>query len=657
MMRILSLLTALILPYLAFSQEIPEENLISERTDTTKAFIKIWNLTEDFAVMRDKEIDTMKTQFQIYDPVFSNSIANTFLGNTGLQTQNLIYFNQEKRPGFFFMRPFTPYLYTPENNTYFNIIKPFTLLEYSSTFGNKEKREDIFHAIHTQNLTPFLNVGFDIRLLSSGGLYSRQKAKLTNFNLFGSYTGHDYSFHSSFHVNNSSAEENGGIADDSIFFNENIDEKAYDIKLENADSRIKSLMFHFTQRYKFGKEEQVADTTSETGFRKWRDRTVKTGSLLHTLEYQRSHRLYTDEITDMNRDFYPNYFIDPNQTRDSTYFRSLRNTFQLMLDENPHRKNDFGARAFISHDWVRYAFNTVYDTLVSNGDTSVHRNHKYYQYNNVQLGATVMHTVGGGWDWIFDGRFYLIGYRAGDLNASGKITKEFQGKKGKSRISISGEFSLQEADHFLNFYESNHFRWYNDFRKIKDIRGSLQVSNEAIQLDAGAHLSLVSDLVYHTDSVMPAQHGGVISVIGLDLHKHFSAGIFHSDHQINYQLSSDNNVLRLPDLSYYTSNYISFTIVKNALTAQLGFDLYYYTRYRALAFAPSSGMFYNQDIMELGNYPYLNPFLTAKLKRTRFYLRYDHPYAGLIKKKYFHVLNYPMPGRVFRFGLSWTFYD
>jgi hypothetical protein len=657
MMRILSLLTALILPYLAFSQEIPEENLISERTDTTKAFIKIWSLTENFAVMRDKEIDTMKTQFQIYDPVFSNSIANTFLGNTGLQTQNLIYFNQEKRPDFFFMRPFTPYLYTPENNTYFNIIKPFTLLEYSSTFGNKEKREDIFHAIHTQNLTPFLNVGFDIRLLSSGGLYSRQKAKLTNFNLFGSYTGHDYSFHSSFHVNNSNAEENGGIADDSIFFNENIDEKAYDIKLENADSRIKSLMFHFTQRYKFGKEEQVADTTSETGFRKWRDRTVKTGSLLHTLEYQRSHRLYTDEITDMNRDFYPNYFIDPNQTRDSTYFRSIRNTFQLMLDENPHRKNDFGARAFISHDWVRYAFNTVYDTLVSNGDTSVHRNHKYYQYNNVQLGATVMHTVGGGWDWIFDGRFYLIGYRAGDLNASGKITKEFQGKKGKSRISISGEFSLQEADHFLNFYESNHFRWYNDFRKIKDIRGSLHVSNEAIQLDAGAHLSLVSDLVYHTDSVMPAQHGGVISVIGLDLHKHFSAGIFHSDHQINYQLSSDNNVVRLPDLSYYTSNYISFTIVKNALTAQLGFDLYYYTRYRALAFAPSSGMFYNQDIMELGNYPYLNPFLTAKLKRTRFYLRYDHPYAGLIKKKYFHVLNYPMPGRVFRFGLSWTFYD
>ena len=656
MMQIRFLIIALMVPFLAFSQEIPEDNLINEPVDTTKTFVKIWNLSEDFAVMRDKEIDTMKTQFQIYDPVFSNSIVNTFLGNTGLQTQNKIYFNREKQPDFFFMRPYTPYLYTPENNTYYNIIKPFTMVEYFSTFGDKQKREDIFHAIHTQNLTPFLNLGFDIRLISSAGLYSRQIAKLTNFNLFGSYTGHDYSFQTSFHVNNSSAEENGGIADDSIFFNENIDEKAYDINLEEADSRIRSLMFNFTQRYKFGKEEQVADTTSETGFRRLRDRTAKTGSLLHTFEYQRSYRLYTDNITDMNRDFYPAYFIDSTQTSDSTYFRSLRNTFQIMLDENPHRKNDFGARAFIAHDWVRYAFNSANDTLLSGGDTSI-QNHKYYQYNNVQLGASVLHTVGGGWDWIFAGRFYLIGYKAGDLLLEGNITKKFQGKKGESRISISGEFSLQEADHFLNFYESNHYRWYNDFRKIKDIRGSLLVSNEAIQLDAGAHLSLVSDLVYHTDSAMPAQHGGVISVIGLNLHKHFSAGIFHSDHQINYQLSSDNNVVRLPDLSYYTSNYISFTIVKNALTAQLGFDLYYYTRYRALAFSPSSGLFYNQDIMELGNYPYLNPFLTAKLKRTRFFLRYDHPYAGLIKKKYFHVLNYPMPGRVFRFGLSWTFYD
>jgi hypothetical protein len=178
-MQIRFLIVALMVPCLVFSQEIPEYDMTRKPVDTTKAFVKIWNLTEDFAVMRDKDIDTMKTQFQIYDPVFSNSIANAFLGNTGLQTWNIIYFNREKQPEFFFMRPYTPYLFTPENNTYFNIIKPFTLLEYFSTAGNKQKREDIFHAIHTQNLTPFLNLGFDIRLLSSSGLYSRQTASFS----------------------------------------------------------------------------------------------------------------------------------------------------------------------------------------------------------------------------------------------------------------------------------------------------------------------------------------------------------------------------------------------------------------------------------------------------------------------------------------------
>ena len=149
----------------------------------------------------------------------------------------------------------------------------------------------------------------------------------------------------------------------------------------------------------------------------------------------------------------------------------------------------------------------------------------------------------------------------------------------------------------------------------------------------------------------------MVTVFNGELKKDFKAGIFNSNHHIHYQVSSDNNVVRLPDLSYYTSNFLGFTVVKNALAAEIGFDLYYYTKYRALAFAPSSGAFYNQNIREIGNYPYLNLFLNAKLKRTRFYLRWDHTYAGLIEKNYFHVLQYPTRGRVLKFGLSWTFYD
>ncbi len=638
------------------SQDMPEGMNIQAKQDTVPNFVKTWIMAEDFTVMLNHEMDTAQTGFQVSSPVYRNSISQAYLGNIGLQTRDNLYFNRNLQTDYFFLRPFTSYLYTPENNVYYNITKPFTLLEYFASTGDRQKREEIFHAIHTQNITPFLNMGFDIRFLGSEGTYLRQKSKFNSVSLFGSYTGKDYSIHSSFHMNTQNAQENGGLKNDSIFMNSQKDERAYEVNLNDAESTMRNLNYHFTQRYKFGKAEQIPDTTSETGFRRLRERTTKTGSLIHNLEFQRNYRLYEDMIKDNNRDFYPNYYIDPNQTFDSTYYRSLSNTFQLMLDENPNRETDFGARAFLRHDWVKYSFNTPADTTVNNGDTTI-VSHKDYQYQNVHIGASFLHTVGAGWDWMARGQYYLFGYKATDLVLDGYITKRFQGKKGESMISISGKFAIEEPDHFLSFYESNNYRWYNDFRKTKDIRGSLTISNEAIKALGRVDFSLVSDLVFFNDSAVPVQHQPVVTVISGELRKNFKLGIFHSNHQIHYQVSSNNNVTRIPDLSYYTSNFLGFTVVKNALTAEIGFDLYYYTKYRALAFAPSTGTFYNQDVREIGNYPYLNLFLNAKLKRTRFYLRWDHTYAGQIKKNYFHVLNYPTRGRVVKIGLSWTFYN
>jgi len=648
-------LLLLLLPIMGSAQDYNLDSKVQVKKDTVPNFVRTWVMKEDFTVMEDFSMDTVQTSFQVSNPIYKSSISQAFLGNIGLQTRDNLYYNRKFKPEFYFFRPFVPYMYTPESTVFYNVTTPFTLLEYFASTG-RQKREETFRAIHTQNFTPFFNMGFDIRLIGSEGSYLRQKSKFNSVSLFGSYTGHDYSIYSTFHMNTQNAQENGGLASDSLFMNSEKDEKTYEVNLEDAESTMRNMTYHFTQRYKFGKSEQITDTTSETGFSRWRDRTTKTGSLIHNLEYQRNFRIYEDKITNSNRDFYPDYFIDPDETYDSTYYRSLSNTFQLMLDENPNREKDFGARAFIRHDWIKYAYNTPIDTAINNGDTTI-ISHKDHVYHNVHIGASFLHTVGEGWDWLARGRYYLFGYRAADLILDGYITKSIQGRKGESVISIAGEFAIKEQDHFLNFYESNNYRWYNDFRKTKDISGSVTLSNEAIKTMGRFDISLVNDLVYFNDSAVPVQHQPVVTVISGELRKNFKLGILHSNHQINYQVSSNNNVVRIPNLSYYTSNFLGFTVVKNALTAEIGFDLYYYTKYKALAFAPSSGSFYNQDLQEIGNYPYLNLFLNAKIKRTRFYFRWDHSYAGQIKKNYFHVLNYPTRGRVIKFGLSWSFYN
>ncbi|MBL7110992.1 MAG: putative porin [Bacteroidales bacterium] len=639
----------LILSTQAFGQQLADTTILDVPVDTTAPIARVWQLKDDYSRLEDYKMDTLQTSFQIYNPVLKYSPFVSHLGNLGLQAQTHMFFQRDPDVPFLFLRPFKPYLLLPENNIYYNVRQPFSLLEYSTTGQNRLKREQMVRAMHTQNVNPYLNFGMDIKLSTSEGHYVNQKGKHSGFKMFGSYIKGDYSVHGSFAYNSFTISENGGLVNDSIFQHTQQDPLTYDVHMTDANSLTRNLGAQITQRYRFGNESEVEDTTSATGIRKLRDRTAKTGSFLHTIEYSRNRRFYEDETPGILPSYYDHFYIDSLSSYDSTFMRSLKNTFQIMLDENPNRKNDFGARAFITHELIKYGHNMPNDTSVSG--------YSLNQYNNISVGAAVGHTVGGGWTWLFAGRLFLIGYRAGDFRVTGQIDRYINAKKGRSRLGIAGLIRLEEPDYFLQHYASNHFAWENDFKKTKEILASATIENEPLRLKLKGENSTLTDYIYFGTDTIPHQHRGVISIFSVDLYKHFQAGIFNSIHRISYQLPTNNDVIRIPALSYYTSNFIGFVVVKNALTAEIGFDLFFYTKYKGLSFMPSYGMFYHQDEREIGNYPYLDVFINAKLKRTRFFLKFDHLNEGWLDKNYFHVLHYPMPGRAFKFGLSWTFYD
>ena len=647
----------LILSARVFSQLTADSTGMAAAIDTTAPIARIWQLKDDYSRIEDYRMDTLQTSLQIYNPAFKYSPFISYLGNLGLQAETNRFFQRDPEVPFLFLNAFKPYLYLPENNVYFNVRKPFSMLEYWTTGQNRLKREQMVRAIHTQNVSPFLNFGMDILLSGSEGHYTNQKGKRTAFRMFGSYIKGDYSVHGSFAYNSFTINENGGLVDDSLFQHTSQDPLTYDVHMTEADSKTKNLGVQVTQRYRFGSKTEVEDTTSAIGIRKLREKTAKTGSFVHTIEYSRNRRFYEDQSQGILPSYYDHFYIDSQYSSDSTQMGSLKNTLQVMLDENPNRKNDFGARAFISHELVKYGHNMPYDTIISQaGDTAVN-GYSTDQYNNVYVGAALGHTVGEGWTWLFTGRLFLLGYRAGDFRVTGQIDRFIHTRKGISVLGISGMIRLEEPDYFLKHYASNHFAWNNDFKKTKEILASATIENEPLKMKLKGDLSTLTDYIYFGTDTIPHQYRGVISILGIDLYKHFQAGIFNSVQQISYQLPTNNDIIRIPMLSYYTSNFISFHVVKNVLKTEIGFDLLFYTKYKGLAFMPSFGMFYHQDVREIGNYPYLDVFITAKLQRTRFFLKFDHVNDGLLVKNYFHVLHYPMPGRAFKFGLSWTFYD
>jgi len=118
-------------------------------------------------------------------------------------------------------------------------------------------------------------------------------------------------------------------------------------------------------------------------------------------------------------------------------------------------------------------------------------------------------------------------------------------------------------------------------------------------------------------------------------------------------------VLRLPFAALQTSNYWKQALFKGALVADLGFDFYYTTRYKASAYMPATGVFYLQDDHDVGGYPFLDVFLSFRIQRTRIFVSYNNLLHGLgfVGNNYFTTYRYPMKPRHFRFGLVWTFYD
>jgi outer membrane receptor protein involved in Fe transport len=97
--------------------------------------------------------------------------------------------------------------------------------------------------------------------------------------------------------------------------------------------------------------------------------------------------------------------------------------------------------------------------------------------------------------------------------------------------------------------------------------------------------------------------------------------------------------------------------VQNALTAQFGVSAFYRTKFYADAYNPAIGQFYLQRDKLIGNYPLVDVFVNLKWKKAIIFLKYEHVNQGVPNNEYFATYRYPMNPRVFKFGISWMFYD
>ena len=623
--------------------------LAAQTQDTIKPkILKQWNLSSDFTEEVVIPFDTVFSLFNQYRLADKYSQLNATLGSYGLPFYQINFFDRVTDPDKYLFSNYYPLMYQPEKYVFMNTQVPFTEVVWTYA-GLRDFADQTFRVRHSQNVNRYLNFGLVFDIVYNLGQYPYQRADDKNFTFYSSYSGDRYKYYFATGINNLTSFENGGIQDGSQLANFDTRTVAVNMGgLNNSKSILKNKNLLLVQKYTVGKKTHPASDSTAAVQNTFR----LSGTFSHILILDGNKRTYSDDSPESG--FYDSIYINKDFTFDSLYARSIKNTIRFDFATDETRKFRLGGGVGIRNELFKYSqIVPTHDTLQA--DTSVWKNS-----NNVLTGR-LYSDIGDKFRWIATGELFFTGYRAGDFNINGVISKSFSWKKGLASWNINGSIANRQPSFWYEQWGSNHFEWHNNINKEFRIDLGTTFSYPARDAVLRVNYAIIDNYTGFDTLALPGQHTGGLSVASLYARKDFRAWKFHLFTDLLVQQSSNNEVLDLPLFTTKTAGYFehlfNFRKTNGQLNMQIGAEVLYHTLYHAYSYMPSTGRFYNQDQTETGNYPFVNVFLNLKLKRTRIFLMFDHVNSGLMGYDYYMVPTYPMNVRMFRYGLAWTFYN
>lgn len=392
---------------------------------------------------------------------------------------------------------------------------------------------------------------------------------------------------------------------------------------------------------------------------------VPVTSFIHTMSFDNYNRIYQAYKTPENYyadDFYNAAdFVRGDSIYDKTSHFRLQNTFAISLLEGFNKWAKAGLKAFASSDLRHFVLPNT------EGGTTTYNEH------SLSIGGQLQKTQGRTLHYDVVAETWLTGEDAGQLKIDGSIDVNFPVFGDTVTLRAKGFFHHLNPTFYYRHYHSRHFWWDNDdLSKIihsriegvftyRKTRTSLRVAIDELKNYTYMAMSYDIDNEFNRtgNKVSIAQKSGAISLFTVSLSQDFKLGPLHWDNVITYQKSSDNDVIPLPDINIYSNLYLRFKIAR-VLKCDLGADIRYFTKYYAPDYSPALGQYAVQTgnvRVKTGNYPLVNAYANFHLKRTRFFVMMSHVNGGSGSKEYFLTPHYPLNGRIFRFGLSWNFFN
>jgi hypothetical protein len=578
-------------------------------------------------------LDTAFYQVQKYDPLLRTEDFSQSLGNIGLANKNMV-FSPTANSGFDLgIHSMDGYRTTNENVRYYSSIAPFT--ELKLIMGSH--REQVFQVIHSHTIKKQLTIAANFRIINSAGKSSfRQKSDdiTTYFTVYYTTKNNRYGVFGHYFYNRMKWQENGGILVDSSYEQSregrNYTQFAYG--LSAAQNTLKENAW-FLKQYvdlDFRKSDSASDSRKK-GF--------SLGRLTLTTSYTKPRYIYKD--TDIGSDYYQVLYTDSTYINDSVFFKKLENTLNWTSNETNAMGKPSVFRFFAG---FRHAYIEIHEQPINSylSQYTPSAGFSLNIINRILVSASTEYVIGD--------------YNGGDFFAKARAAFRFGVNKYKGTLSLSANFSLAKLPWMAHHYYTDIFRWDYNYIQQQTISASLLYTYP--NLEARLDWYNLTNAMYWDEYARPRQfRGNAINVYSLFLKKNFVFGKFEIDNKAVLQYSDNDNIIHLPWLVASQSYFVTFNMFKKALRVQTGIDAWYNTPYYADAWMPASKQFYLQSDRKVGNYVYIDVFLSLKIKRAFIFLALDHVNSGLMGYKYYTTPHYPSVDRTFKFGVSWLFHD
>lgn len=484
---------------------------------------------------------------------------------------------------------------------------PFIEVRYCVGLGNEQN----LMLTHARRIAKNTSVTFRYNKVKTKGFFSRQS--LDNDQLSGSFhhanAAGNYKAYGGMIYSRNRRRESGGIRFDTAFKELGFGNKELlAVRLLDATVEYASLKAEFNQE-------------------------IKIGALLkftHSLAYAQRVRSFYDTRVDTL--LYPNYLWNPNETFNLIKERSIVNHIGVALVSE---KLLFQGK-FISQ-WAQFNVRQNSGSTINHG-----------------ISSQLVLPIGKALKIHGNGMYWIAGYNQNDHHLNGSLSWN----PDSANVRIDAAFLLNglTPSPDLQVFTSNTFQWVNQLNRTHTLQanGKVQLKKQGSSLQM--QFTNYNNLVYFDTEALP-QQALTVQVAGATLAQQLHLKRFHVQGHVRWQRLLNTDVVRLPELHADLRFWWQVGLFKGKMPSMLGFEAFWFSKYNAYAYEPTTDAFYLQNIQAIGNFPYVSVFLNARVSQAAFFVKASHLTSFFMPNNYYGAYLHPLAPFAVRLGISWQFWN